>query len=118
MSKARRSVVVWIVIAAIGLFVAFRILDSGPEPHDPEPEPVPVAARRGPRSRARRCSTRTTRSTGRSRNGTDYEVKFPDGYTDTITKQIVNAKVRNFDVDSQKESPWVGILLNLLPVRR
>ena len=25
-------------------------------------------------------------------NGTDYEVKFPDGYTDTITKQIVQAE--------------------------
>jgi cell division protease FtsH len=113
-SKARRSVVVWIVIAAIALFVAFRILDSGPGRTTLNLSQF-QSRLSGHEVKSATLLDKDHEIQGTLTNGTDYEVKFPDGYTDTITKQIVRAKVKNFDVDSQKESPWVGILLNLLP---
>jgi cell division protease FtsH len=48
-------------------------------------------------------------------DGTNFSVGFPSGYTDTITKQIVAAKVPQFSVDSQKSNPWLSALLDALP---
>ena len=114
-SKARRSVVVWIVIAAIGLFVAFRILDSGTSRTtlnlsqfqsrlDAGPGQERHPARQGPRDPR---DAHATGPTTRSSSPTATRTRSPS--------RSCSAKVRNFDVDSQKESPWVGILLNLLP---
>ena len=114
MSKARRSAVVWIVIAAIGLFVAFRILDSGTSRKTLNLSQFQTRLN-SDQVKSATLLDKDHEIHGTLKNGTDYQVKFPDGYTDTITKQIVHAKVRDFSVDSQKESPWVGILLNLLP---
>jgi len=47
-------------------------------------------------------------------DGTKYEVKFPDGYTDTITRDIVDTGVK-LQVDNQKQSPWLGLLFSILP---
>src|SRR5205823_5578293 len=47
-------------------------------------------------------------------DGTNYTVKFPDGYTEQLTKNIVASKAK-FDVDSQKDSPWLTRLLGWLP---
>jgi cell division protease FtsH len=113
-SKVRRSVVVWIVIAAIVVFVAFRILDSGPGRTTLTLSQF-QSRLSGHEVKGATLLDKDHEIQGTLTDGTDYEVKFPDGYTDTITKQIVKAKVKNFDVDSQKESPWIGILLNLLP---
>ena len=48
-------------------------------------------------------------------NGTSFAVRFPAGYTGTLTGQIVAARVGRFHVDTQQESPWVGLALNILP---
>ena len=42
---------------------------------------------------------------GTLRNGTEFEVSFPGGYTARITQQIVDAKVGDFNVDSQQGNP-------------
>jgi ATP-dependent Zn protease len=99
-SKARRSVVVWIVIAAIALFVAFRILDSGPGRTTLNLSQF-QSRLSGHEVKSATLLDKDHEIQGTLTNGTDYEVKFPDGYTDTITKQIVRAKVKNFDADSQ-----------------
>jgi cell division protease FtsH len=51
---------------------------------------------------------------GKLKDGTSYEVRFPDGYTAQITTSLVNANVK-FDVDSQKDNAWLGLLLGWLP---
>jgi cell division protease FtsH len=51
---------------------------------------------------------------GNLKGGTAYEVKFPEGYTEQMTTRLVDADVK-FDVDSQKDSAWVGLLLGWLP---
>ena len=43
------------------------------------------------------------------------KVDFPDRYTGTLTSQIVDAGVKNVHTDHQDESPWIGVLLSLLP---
>jgi cell division protease FtsH len=48
-------------------------------------------------------------------NGTDFSVRFPAGYTDTITKEIVAGHVGTFQVNGQQGSAWLSTLLNLLP---
>jgi cell division protease FtsH len=48
-------------------------------------------------------------------NGTAYSARFPAGYTDTVTKEIIAAHVGGFRVDGQQSSAWVGILLTILP---
>jgi len=48
-------------------------------------------------------------------NGTAYSVRFPAGYTDTVTKEIVAAHVGGFRVDGQQSSPWIGALVTILP---
>src|SRR5439155_7636282 len=52
---------------------------------------------------------------GALKNGTDYEVDFPDRYTGTITQDIVDARVKEVHTDHQGESPWLGLLFSLLP---
>ena len=52
---------------------------------------------------------------GELTNGTQYEVRFPDGYTATITRKIVAANVEPFKVDGQQESVWISVLVSLLP---
>ncbi len=48
-------------------------------------------------------------------NGTKYRSRFPEQYTDEITRDIRRSGVRDFDVDGQGQSPWVSGLLSLLP---
>ena len=48
-------------------------------------------------------------------NGTAYSVRFPAGYTDTVTKEIIAAHVGGFRVDGQQSSPWIGALVTILP---
>ncbi len=42
-------------------------------------------------------------------------MKYPDGYTERITQQVVDAKVKKFEVNSQKDNPWWGLIISLLP---
>jgi cell division protease FtsH len=52
---------------------------------------------------------------GKLEDGTAYVVTFPEQYADELTKEITTAHVK-LDVDEQKESIWVGLLFNLLPI--
>jgi cell division protease FtsH len=52
---------------------------------------------------------------GTLKNGTDYRSRFPEQYTDELTREIRRADVQEFEVDGQGANPWVSFLLNLLP---
>jgi len=114
-TKSRRSLILWIVVASIGVFFLVRYLERAPD----------RTTLTLNQFQSRLTDGRVTEATlldhdhvvqGKLRGGDEFEVRFPDGYTDTITKQIVKADVGKFDVDGQQESPWLGILLNILPL--
>jgi cell division protease FtsH len=53
--------------------------------------------------------------TGTLRDGTEYKVTYPADYADELTQQILDHDV-NTDTDSQRESIWITLLFQLLPV--
>jgi len=53
---------------------------------------------------------------GEFRDGTKFQVDFPERSTDRITEAIIDADVETFEVDSQSGNPWIGYVLSLLPV--
>jgi cell division protease FtsH len=114
LKKSRRSLAIWIVVLAVGGFVAFRILGRGPDR---------ATLSLGAYER-KLASDKVDSATlldkdnvvrGELADGTAYEVKFPDGYTSAITKKIVAADVDPFEVDGQGESLWVTLAVNVLP---
>ena len=58
---------------------------------------------------------RDHRVTGTLRDGTKFTVSYPEQYADEITRELTNFNVK-LEVDEQKESLWVGLLFNLLPI--
>jgi cell division protease FtsH len=53
--------------------------------------------------------------TGKLTDGTSYQVTYPAEYADELTAQLTNAHVK-LSVDEQKESIWISLLFNLLPI--
>jgi cell division protease FtsH len=112
-TKFRRSFLASLVIGAVLAVVAWQFIDTS------------ASRTRLPLDRyeARLADGKVESATlldrdhevrGELKDGTDYEVRFPEGYTEQITTNLVAADVR-FDVDSQKDSPWLGLLLGWLP---
>jgi cell division protease FtsH len=52
---------------------------------------------------------------GELTDGTEYRVAFPEGYTERITQDLLDADV-DLEVDPQAESIWQVLLLELLPI--
>jgi cell division protease FtsH len=112
-SKRRRAIA-WVLVGAVVLFVAFQMLDRGTERSRLTLDQFQSQLDDG----GVRQATLLDRDhviEGTLRSGTEFEVHYPAGYTARITQQVVDAGVPRFDVDSQEESAWVGILFNLLP---
>jgi cell division protease FtsH len=114
MTKRRRSIAVSVVVVVVVAFVAFRLLSPGTE----------RSTLTLTQFQSRLADGRVTQATlldedhlvqGTLRGGEAFEVRFPDGYTERITQQIVKADVPRFDVDSQQDSPLLGFLFDVLP---
>jgi cell division protease FtsH len=52
---------------------------------------------------------------GKLDDGTSYTVSYPQEYADELTTKLTDADVK-LSVDQQKESIWVALLFNLLPI--
>ena len=52
---------------------------------------------------------------GKLKDGTSYTVAFPAQYADELTTKLTDAHVK-LTVDQQKESVWVSLLFELLPI--
>ena len=48
-------------------------------------------------------------------DGTEFQARFPELYTDTITREIRKSDVPGFTINGQQQNPWIGVLLSLLP---
>ena len=113
-SKSRRNAILWGLVALILVVVAVRFLDQSP--HRTELSLVQFKrALTNHKVRDAKLFDQDHVVQGKLRDGRNYEVKFPSGYTARITQRIVDSSVRNFHVDTQQDSAWVGILLNFLP---
>ena len=113
MTKLRRSFLVCLAVGVVLAFAAWQFIDTSPARTQ-----LPLD-----RYEARLSEGKVASATlldkdhevhGTLTDGTNYTVKFPDGYTEQLTKNIVASKAK-FDVDSQKDSPWLTLLLGWLP---
>jgi cell division protease FtsH len=112
-TKLRRSFLIYLAVGAVLAFAAWQFIDTSPARTQ-----LPLD-----RYEARLSEGKVASATlldkdhevhGTLTDGTNYTVKFPDGYTEQLTKNIVASKAK-FDVDSQKDSPWLTLLLGWLP---
>ncbi len=113
MSKLRRSVVVYVIVLAVIAVVAWQLVDRGPDRTKLDLDTF----------QARLDDDEVVTATlldqdhelrGELRDGTRYTVKFPEGYTEQLTADLIAADVE-LDVDNQKTSQWIGVLFGILP---
>jgi cell division protease FtsH len=110
----RRGAVFLVAGAVVAAFFLIRALTAGAGPQELS---LDAFNRRLDDERVATATIfdRDHRVEGRLDDGTDYSVDFPADYTETMTRSIVDADVRNVSTDHQSESPWIGILFSLLP---
>jgi cell division protease FtsH len=112
-TKLRRSIFLWLLVVALGVFLAAQLLSRG----DSRKE-------LNVRAFETRLSAHDVESAtlydrdhmikGRLADGTNYQVRFPDRYTESITTKVVAANV-GLKTNAQKQSAWLGVLVGILP---
>jgi cell division protease FtsH len=114
LSKQRRNLVVIVVIALLGLVVVTQVLrrDSARKSLDLSTYENRLS---GGQVEEATLYDRDHVVKGTLTNGTEYEVRFPEQYTDEITKEIRDADVAKFKVDSQKPNPWLSFIAGIMP---
>jgi cell division protease FtsH len=112
-TKLRRSFLVSLLIGAVLAVVAWQFIDTSPSRTRIPLDRYETSLADG-KVESATLLDKDHEVHGDLKNGTKYEVKFPEGYTEQITTSLVGAGVK-FDVDSQKDSAWVGLLLGSLP---
>jgi cell division protease FtsH len=112
-TKLRRSFLIYLVVGVVLAFGAWQLIDTSPSRTQLDLDRYEARLSEGTVETATLLD-KDHEVRGELADGTDYEVKFPEGYTEQITNNIVAADVK-FDVDSQKDSAWVGLLLGWLP---
>ncbi|HEY3096112.1 MAG TPA: ATP-dependent zinc metalloprotease FtsH [Acidimicrobiia bacterium] len=113
MTKLRRSFLVSLLIGIVLAVVAWQFIDTSPSRTRIPLDRYETGLADG-KVKSATLLDKDHEVRGELKDGTAYEVKFPEGYTEQITTSLVAADVK-FDVDSQKDSAWVGLLLGWLP---
>jgi cell division protease FtsH len=113
-SKTRRNALIIVVIALVAAFFLMRSLTSSDDTEKLSLDAYTARLDQGDVKTAT-IHDKDHTVTGQLKSGADYEVGFPDRYTDTITQDIVDAGVKQVHTDHQDQSPWVSLLLGLLP---
>jgi cell division protease FtsH len=113
-SKTRRNALIVVVLAVVVAFFFVRSLTGGDDAKKLSLDAYTARLEAGDVKTAT-IHDKDHTVTGELQNGTEYEVGFPDRYTGTITQDIVDAGVDDVRTDHQDESPWVSLLLGLLP---
>jgi cell division protease FtsH len=115
LKKFRRSLLVWFVALVVGVFVAFWVVGGGGTARtDIDLDAYERRLARGTVDSATLFDHDDV-VRGQLADGTEYEVRYPNGYTATITRKIVAARVDPFAVDNEGESLWVTLAVNVLP---
>jgi cell division protease FtsH len=113
-SKTRRNALIVVVLVVVATFFLVRALAGGEDAKKLSLDAYTARLEAGD-VRTATIHDKDHTVTGELQNGTEYEVGFPDRYTGTITQDIVDAGVDDVRTDQQDESPWVSLLLGLLP---
>ena len=113
MTRFRRSFLVYLVVGVVVAFVAWQFVDTSPSREHLGLDRYEADLRGGKVSTATLLD-KDHAVQGKLADGTNYEVKFPGGYTSQMTRNIVASDAK-FNVDSQEDSPWLGLLLGWLP---
>jgi cell division protease FtsH len=113
-SKTRRFLLLGLVLALVAAFVVTRLIDRGTERRTID---LVTFEQRLADDQVRSVTLldRDHQLTATLTNGREVRTRFPEQYTDEITQQIRDAKVKDFRVDGQEENPWVNLLLSFLP---
>ena len=114
MKKSRRTLVIWLAVLAVGLFVAFRVIDRGGGSTTLSLDAYQQKLANGKVDSATLYDGDNVVK-GELRDGTKYEVRYPADYAATLTKKIVAAEVEPFEVDNQGDSLWLTLAINVLP---
>jgi cell division protease FtsH len=112
-SKVRRSVVISVIVLVAIAVVAWQLFSRGSDEEKLELNEFQSQLADGNVEKAT-LYDRDHEVKGELSDGTEFVVKYPEGYTEQITNDIVDADVE-FDVDNQQTSEWVGILFGILP---
>jgi len=112
--KSRRTLVIWLAVLAVGLFVAFRVIDRGDSRQTLSLDSYQQKLANGKVDSATLYDSDNV-VRGELADGTKYEVRYPADYASALTKKIVAAEVEPFEVDNQGDSLWLTLAINVLP---
>ena len=116
MRKGRRKIILYVAVVILGGVLVWQLfLSRGDDREQLDINEFSAALDDGEVADATLLD-RDHQVRGELTDGTEYEVKFPEEYTDEITDQIRDADVAAFDVDAQKESSWVAFFWNVAPI--
>ncbi|MEX2100649.1 MAG: ATP-dependent zinc metalloprotease FtsH [Acidimicrobiia bacterium] len=110
----RRSAVIAVVVAVVVGFFAYRLIASSGGPEELSLDSYLRRLDSGKVATAT-IHDKDHNVTGELRDGTEYEVGYPENFTETLTQDIIDADVNNVETDHQSESAWMSLLFSLLP---
>jgi cell division protease FtsH len=113
-TKPRRFLIFGVALAVISAFVVMRVIDQGPGRRTVD---LVTFEHRLSDHRIRSVTLLDQDHVVESTltDGSKIRTRFPERYTDEITRQIRAARVHDFRVDGQEENPWLALALSLLP---
>ncbi len=115
MTKFRRNLLLYLLLAALGVFLAFQFFGRASAPTKLD---LPTFERRLDAGRVAEVTlyNQDRQIKGTLTDGTKFSVVYPEGYEEQLTTQILDADVDRFEVDQQKDNPWVSMLISALPI--
>jgi cell division protease FtsH len=113
-SKSRRLLLLGLAVAAVAVFAVTRLVDGGGSRRQVDLDSFERQLA-DDRVRSVTLLDRDHEIEARLVDGDEIRTRFPEQYTDELTRQIRRADVASFRVDGQEENRWLSLLLNLLP---
>jgi cell division protease FtsH len=113
-SKTRRLLLLGIAVAVVAAFVVTRLVDTSGSRRRVDLDTFEQQLA-DDRVRSVTLFDRDHEIEATLVGGREIGTRFPEQYTDELTRQIRRSEVRSFRVDGQEENRWVSLLLSLLP---
>jgi cell division protease FtsH len=112
--KVLRSPLAYVLLALLLLVLASNILRSGPHVEKLTLNALEQDITKGQVAQATMYDG-DNRVKGKLTNGTHFQTGYPERYAPTLTAKFVDANV-DLTAKHQKQSVWISLLLNFLPI--
>ena len=112
--RLSRPLVIYVLIAVLALVAGAAWLRSGDGPKKLTLDEYETQLTAGNVEDAT-IKDQDHKVTGKLKDGTEYTVAFPQEYADELTSELTGANVK-LAVDQQKDSFWLTLVFNLLPI--